>query len=142
MIYVILASVITVAILVFIIHNNHKTIKDLRQQCAIHTFNNVQPRRMYNEILVFLTSKKSKFSLESKVELISMWTSLCMYLPINYIEIVNGVKKSVNIDGTTITPAEHKKAMIEELRKLSDSEEFLEDSFTKALYHLYYIILL
>lgn len=103
-------------------------------------FDNTVPRRQYRHMATFLTQKKSKLSFATKVDLLNMWVALMLTFPKDYAKYCSIEPDKIDKDNDTLTQAEHKKAIIEALEALFDSDEVLVDELTKVAHHLYFII--
>lgn len=103
-------------------------------------FDNTVPRRQYRHMATFLTQKKSKLSFVTKVDLLNMWVALMLTFPKDYSKYCSIEPDKIDKDNDTLTQAEHKKAIIEALEALADSDEVLVDDLTKVAHHLYFII--
>lgn len=103
-------------------------------------FDNTVPRRQYRAMATFLLQKKSKLSFATKVDLLNMWVALMLTFPKDYYKYCSIEPDKIDKDNDILTQAEHKKAIIEALEALSESDEVLVDDLTKVAHHLYFII--
>ena len=102
-------------------------------------FTNETPRSDYGKLSAYLKAKKSKLSVQSKVEILNMWNEILLELPVDYDDVIMlDVKVLDNKD--TLTKAQHKKELIEALDALHDQDELDTLSLQRAVYHLYYLI--
>ena len=140
MIFLIIYAVLATLAAGYLFYEFYQARLEVKAIRACTTFSNTVPRRQYNVIAEFLRKRKCKFSLQSKVELISMWYELLLILPRSATDVIRGIPDSFDLDTNTLTQAEHKKAMIEALEKLAESDDLNNDDLVAACYHLYYII--
>lgn len=140
MIFLIIYAVIITVLLGIAIHDCYKSRLEVKAVKANTTFSNTLPRRHYNKMAEYLRTRKSKFSLASKIEIMSMWNNLLLQLPRSVKETLDTVPETIDMDTNTLTAAEHKKAMIEALEALAQQDDINNDDLVKACYHLYYII--
>lgn len=117
--------------------NYKRTIDSLKLKVS---FDNTVPRRQYNLMATFLRQKKSKLSFDTKVELLNMWVALMLIFPREYTKYCSIEHEKIDKNNDTLTQAEHKKAIIEALEALAESDEVLVDDLTKVAHHLYFII--
>ena len=107
-----------------------------------NTFEMNNVKKYYSVLAEFLRKRKSRFSVEAKVDLLSMWYDILLALPPKVKNSIRSAAKSFDLENTTLTAAEHKRAMIESLEVLCDQEKIDENRLVAVTYHLYYIIMM
>lgn len=141
MFFLIYSIAITV-ILAFVVYKYVDKVKEVESLRPNSTFDNSIPRRYYSMMADYLRTRKSRFSVASKIELISQWNGILTILPQSVKDTLDNVKRTIDLDNNSLTAAEHKKAMIESLELLFNSDIIDEDALASLCYHLYYIILM
>lgn len=140
MIYLIITIIVLSIALVMVVSRYHNSVVENRTLQSQIRFDNTIPRKQYNIMATFLRQKKSRLSFATKVELLNMWINLMLIFPKDYRDICTIKPDVINMDEDTLTQAEHKKAIIEALEKLADSDTVLNTELSAVAYHIYFII--
>lgn len=139
MIYLIVIAVVEfllIAVMGRIMYKSFITISELNDKL---TYSDKKLKENLMQLLNYLEKKKSKLSMQSKIDILNLWYDILLSLPDDYAESVQVY--SDNLDYTdTSTNAQHKKIIMDACKELIDADGLLLDSLTCISYHMLYII--
>ena len=140
MIYLIVIAIVEFLLIIVmgrIIYKSFITISELNDKL---TYSDKKLKENLKQLLDYLAKKKSKLSIQSKIDILNLWNECLISLPEDYAESIQ--VRSDNLDyNDTSTNAQHKKIIMDACKELIDTDGLLLDSLTCISYHMLYIIL-
>ena len=139
MVYLIVIAVVEfLLIIVFgrIVYKSFLTISELDEKSKV---NHDKAKKNFSELSTYLKTRKSKLSMESKIDILNKWQDILLSLPKDVSGCTWISPDNIDFEDKT-TVAQHKKIVIESLNELLSLDYYNLELLSCVAYHLMYLL--